>query len=217
MNDFIADNPEIAFPLAILVSILAGASLLGIAYWSRRRPFRASSAAVAGVALLLTGWQLAVAYRVNRYDYELQRKTGIDASSYTLWTVGDGAQHQLGEFRGKPVLLYLWATTCGPCRPSLPVLAQLASDFQGRAAVVLLSHEDRDTLLDYARRQSIPAIAAYSPEPLVPPGRTWAFPQAPLPTVFLIDSQGIVRRIMVGRRSGEHLRALLEELATPAV
>jgi thiol-disulfide isomerase/thioredoxin len=217
LNDLIADNPEIAFACAVLVSTLAGASLLVIAWRSRRRPFRASTGAVAAIALLLTGRQLAVTYAINRDDRELQRRTGIDVSSYSLWTVSDGVQHQLSEFRGKPVLLYRWATTCGPCRPSLPVLAQLASDVQGRATVILLSHEERATLLEYAKRRRIPAIAAYAPDSLVPPGRTWAFPQAPLPTVFLIDSQSVVRRTMVGRRSREHLRTLLEQLAAEPV
>jgi thiol-disulfide isomerase/thioredoxin len=151
-------------------------------------------------------------YRINRAFHELQRRTGLDVASYAFWTVSDGAPHHLGEFRGKPVLLYLWATTCGPCRPSLPALKQIASDLQGRAVVVLLSTEDRGTLLEYAKKQDIPAIAAYSPDPRVPPGESWAFPQAPRPTTFLIDRSGVIRRVMVGSRSGEHLRALLTDL-----
>jgi hypothetical protein len=70
--------------------------------------------------------------------------------------------------------------------------------------------------LEYAKKQDIPAIAAYSPDPRVAPGESWAFPQAPRPTTFLIDRSGVIRRVMVGSRSGEHLRALLTDLVAPS-
>jgi thiol-disulfide isomerase/thioredoxin len=48
---------------------------------------------------------------------------------------GDGKPRTLGDFRGKVVLLNIWATWCAPCRKEMPTLdrlqAQLAgSDFQ---------------------------------------------------------------------------------------
>jgi hypothetical protein len=89
---------------------------------------------------------------------------------------------------------------------------ELASAVEGRAVVILLSHEDRTTLLEFAKRQAIPAMAAYAPEPRVEPGQSWAFPQAPVPTAFLVDGRGVVRKVMVGSRSGAYLRAHLEEL-----
>jgi thiol-disulfide isomerase/thioredoxin len=210
--DFIADNPKLVFPLLVFAAALGGATLLVLAWRSRRRVITASIGALAGLALLFVGAQLQFFFRINRLLYELQERTGYDVASYTLWTVGDGAQRQLGEFRGRPILLYLWATTCGPCRPSLPALGQLASDVEGRAVVILLSHEDRSTLVEFARKQRIPAIAAYAPEPRVPPGQSWAFPQGPRPTTFIIDSRGVLRRVMVGHRSGGYLRAALEAL-----
>jgi thiol-disulfide isomerase/thioredoxin len=212
MNDFIADNPGLVFPLAAVVTALTGACLVVFAWRNRSRRVHAFIGALAGISFLFAGSGFASYYRVNRAFHELQQRTGFDVASYTFWTVGDGAQHQLGEFRGKPVLVYLWATTCGPCRPSLPALKKIASDLQGRAVVVLLSTESRDTLLEYAKKQDIPAIAAYSPDPRVSPGQSWAFPQAPRPTTFLIDRWGVVRRVMVGSRSGEHLRTLLTDL-----
>jgi thiol-disulfide isomerase/thioredoxin len=210
--DLVADHPAVAFPLLVSLSVVAGGTLLVLSWRGRRRLGRASVGAVIGTTLLFAGWRLLSNFRMNQFDNALQERTGYDVSSYALWTVDDAAEHKLVEFRGKPVLLYLWATTCGPCRPALPVLKELASDVEGRAVVILLSHEDRTTLLAFAKKHPIPALAAYAPEPRVEPGRSWAFPQAPRPTTFLLDGHGVVRKVMVGSRSGAYLRARLEDL-----
>jgi thiol-disulfide isomerase/thioredoxin len=211
MDDFIADNHRIVFALATVLSGLLGATLLTMAWWSRRHPVRALVGGALGVAFLVAGARVASTYRTDRYIYELQDRTGINVSSYSLWTVNDGARHRLDEFGGKPVLLYLWASYCGSCRPSLPVLAQLSAALEGRAAVILLSTEGREGLLAFAEQHEIPGIAAYAPEPEVPPGRSWVFPQAPLPTLFLIDEEGVVQRIRVGPRAGRYLRKLVTD------
>ena len=208
MSDFIAINSRILLPLGALASGLLGAVMLILAWRSRRRRVGALVAATMGVASLLVARSLANVHSMNRYAYELEDRTGISVSSYHLWTVKEGVEHQLSEFHGKPVLLYLWGTYCGPCRPSLPVLAQLAVALQGRAAVVVLSTEDRETLLAFSESQAIPGVAAYSPEPLIPSGSSWVFPQAPRPTLFLIDGKGVVQRVMAGSRAGVYLRQL---------
>jgi thiol-disulfide isomerase/thioredoxin len=216
MGDFIADSPKLAFWLLASLAALGGVALLFLAWRSRLRLPRASIAALAGMALLYAAVLVAAYVRMNWLDFELQERTGYEVSSYRLWTLEDAAPRTLGDFRGRPVLLYLWATFCGPCRPSLPVLGQLASDMEGRATVILLSHEDRSTLMGFARRPRPPAIVAYAPAPGRAAGGMWAFPQGTTPTTFLIDSHGVVRRVMVGHRSGGYLRAALEELVVPS-
>lgn len=213
MTDLLAEHPRAAFPLMALASGVFGVMLLVIAWRCRQRPVRALAAAVVATAMFVAGFGLANTHRVNRYTDRLQEQRGQNVASYAVWTVRDGVRHQLHEFRGRPVLLYLWATFCDPCRPSLPVLAQLADNLEGRAAVILLSTEDRETLLRYSERQTIPGIAVYSPEAENPSApRVPSFLERfPRPTLFLIDANGVVQQIMVGSRSGEHLRKLLEE------
>jgi hypothetical protein len=56
MNDFIADNPGLVFPVAAGVSALIGVCLLVFAWRNRRRTAYASIGALAGIACLFTGW-----------------------------------------------------------------------------------------------------------------------------------------------------------------
>ena len=54
-----------------------------------------------------------------------------------------GKEHALSEWKGKVVLLNVWATWCAPCRKEMPALDQLKSDLGGPAFDVLAISTDR--------------------------------------------------------------------------
>lgn len=63
---------------------------------------------------------------------------------------GEGREHRLADFRGKLVLLNLWATWCAPCREEMPALDRLEGEMgSDRFQVVALSVERNG--LDLAR------------------------------------------------------------------
>jgi thiol-disulfide isomerase/thioredoxin len=55
----------------------------------------------------------------------------------------DGAPFRLADYRGKIVVLDLWATWCGPCRMEIPHLVKISEDYAGRGVEVIgLTVED---------------------------------------------------------------------------
>ncbi|WP_347303214.1 TlpA disulfide reductase family protein [Croceibacterium sp. TMG7-5b_MA50] len=56
-------------------------------------------------------------------------------------TFPDGATLSLATTRGQPVLLNLWATWCVPCVTEMPLLNQLAADYDGRLRVLTVSED----------------------------------------------------------------------------
>ncbi len=56
----------------------------------------------------------------------------------------DGSSFNLDDMAGKVVLLDFWATWCGPCNESLPVLQHLAKQFAGQPFVILSISQDDD-------------------------------------------------------------------------
>ncbi len=56
---------------------------------------------------------------------------------------GDGASRTLTEFRGRTVLLNLWATWCGPCRHEMPTLDRLQGKLGGTEFEVVALSIDR--------------------------------------------------------------------------
>ena len=53
----------------------------------------------------------------------------------------DGRTLNLGALQGKPVLLNLWATWCAPCVKEMPLLDDLASDYDGDLRVLVASQD----------------------------------------------------------------------------
>jgi len=62
----------------------------------------------------------------------------------------DGARHRLSEFRGKPVYLNFWATSCLACIAELPDMYEL-----------MQRHKDNLTVITVNRREPVRRAASY--------------------------------------------------------
>jgi hypothetical protein len=85
----------------------------------------------------------------------LRARVGEIAPDMTFTLVQDGAVKHLSDFRGKVLLVNLWATWCPPCRKELPTLNRLQEAFSERGLVVLtLSDEASDHLRGFLERHA---------------------------------------------------------------
>ncbi len=50
----------------------------------------------------------------------------------------------LGALQGRPVLVNLWATWCAPCLEEMPLLNDLAADYDGALSVITISQDMGD-------------------------------------------------------------------------
>lgn len=132
---------------------------------------------------------------------------------------GEGAPKTLKDFRGKTILLNLWATWCAPCREEMPSLERLQQAMGSEKFEVVALAVDR-TGLEAARKFldgiNVTSLKLYA-DPTTRSGS--ALRAVGMPTTILIDSEG--REI--GRLPGpaewdsEHAKALIAEtLAAPA-
>lgn len=124
------------------------------------------------------------------------RLVGAPAPELRFNRVSDGAEATLAEHRGKVVLVNLWATWCPPCRHEMPELDRLQRTYRDRGLVVLqLSDEPRQVIADYLAASPMSTEHGFAAElPL---------PEAGRPTTFVIDREGVVRRVILGPRSFE--------------
>lgn len=76
-----------------------------------------------------------------------------DTHTETAFFNPEGDEVSLEDYRGKVVLLNLWATWCGPCEKELPSLGALSGGRAGDDFMVLAISVDDIKDEDYARRR----------------------------------------------------------------
>ena len=103
------------------------------------------------------------------------------------FTAPDGSPTTLAAFKGKPVLLNLWATWCAPCIAEMPTLDALAVN-KGDALTVLTVAQDLDAakVPGFLEGKGYRKLAAYVDPKLA---LSTHF-QASLPTTILYDAEG---------------------------
>lgn len=110
----------------------------------------------------------------------------------------NGKARSLADFRGKLVLLNIWATWCPPCREEMPSLDRLQAQLGGPAFEVLalsIDQKGTDQVRKFFAEIDIRSLQIYI-DPTAKAGFTLAAPG--VPTTLLIDSAG--REI--GRHTG---------------
>jgi thiol-disulfide isomerase/thioredoxin len=109
----------------------------------------------------------------------------------------------LADFEGQVVLVNVWATWCPPCLKEMDELEQLQSTYADDGLVVLhVSDEDRETLLAWLDERSLPTVHAYV-QPL-------PWPESGRPTTYVVDREGILRRVLLGQRTYEQFETEIQ-------
>lgn len=105
---------------------------------------------------------------------------------------------ELGDFRGRVVLVNLWATWCPPCVHEMPSLDRLQGALGGEGLAVLAVSVDRKGLAIV--KPFLRDLAVRHLEPYVDPNGTLAaaFGMTAVPTSYLIDARGRLVGAMEG-------------------
>ena len=138
-------------------------------------------------------------------------KVGFLAPDFTLQTM-DGQSVSLADLRGRPVLINYWTSWCIPCKEELPALERIYRDYQDRGLVILsINAIDQDTFAD--AQQSIQQYGMSYPVLLDQGEIVWkAYEVMFFPTSFLVDSNGIIREIILGSATEESFRGKIDQL-----
>lgn len=116
----------------------------------------------------------------------------------------DGGALALAGLAGKPVVINLWASWCGPCRREMPVLLQAQRKHPGITFVFVNQGESAATIRGYLAGQNITLDNV-----VLDTGSMMAatLGSKALPTTFFFDGRGVLR----GRRMGEVSAATIAE------
>ena len=137
---------------------------------------------------------------------------GDAAPTFTAPSLTGGDNLSLQDLRGKVVFLDFWASWCGPCLTSLPLLDELRKDFPSERFQVLAVNVDRDPgkARAFLDKRPVGYPSVMDPQGRIPE----RFGLETMPTSYLIDARGVVRFVNEGFRVGDidELRENIEAL-----
>lgn len=124
----------------------------------------------------------------------------------------DDAPATLTAFRGKPLLVNLWATWCAPCIAEMPTLDRLAEREKDRIQLIVVSQDmaGRRAVDPYFAKAGFTRLKPYLDKENV---LMLALRSETLPSTIFYDAEGKERWRVVGAMEwdGEKARKLIED------
>jgi thiol-disulfide isomerase/thioredoxin len=156
--------------------------------------------AFAGVAIAAAA--LGVYFATRQADGKLPfaRSASPKPMPELAFEDADARPHTLADFRGKYVLLNIWATWCAPCREEMPALDRLQASMGGARFQVLPLSVDQ---------QGLPIARKFYAETGIKALPLYVDPTAK--AAFTLDAAGLPATLLIdpaGREVGRHLGAV---------
>lgn len=160
-------------------------------------------AVLAGLGLLAWRIQSSGAGAVSVTD------GGAPAPGFRLDSL-QGQQVRLADFKGRVVVLELWATWCGPCKLQAEILHELYDEVSTSEVEFLAISlgESRETVERFVERQPFTYPVLLDPEETL----GVSLEVYALPTVVVIDQGGHIRFHQPGLADAGTLRRVLSDL-----
>ncbi|MBE0698219.1 MAG: TlpA family protein disulfide reductase [Anaerolineaceae bacterium] len=139
-------------------------------------------------------------------------REGFLAPDFTLQDA-QGQAVRLSDLRGRPVLVNLWASWCGPCQAEMPAMQKVYEAYSARGFTILAVNttfqDERDSALAFAGKRGLTFPILFDMDGTV----SQQYLVRAMPTSFFVDAEGIISKAVFGGPMSEALlRAEIEKL-----
>lgn len=146
----------------------------------------------------------------NTFAEEVGIEIGDHAPDFETVTMDDGETVRLSDFKGEKILLNFWATWCPPCREEMPDMQQ----FYEEQDVVVLAVNLTDTEMNEKSVDAFIEEFSFTFPVLMDEEADIArlYRINPIPTSYMIDSNGVIQHKAVGAMDYETMVEQLEKM-----
>jgi peroxiredoxin len=134
---------------------------------------------------------------------------GNIAPDFTLKNI-DGSEVKLSDYRGKIVVLNFFGVWCPWCVKEMPGFINVYNDYKDKNAELLVVDvgDTKSKLLDYLKTNN------FIIKPVIDDGQQVSnlYRISGYPTTYIIDGQGVTKRISRGYMDENNLRTILDSL-----
>ncbi len=144
-------------------------------------------------------------------DSRFEAFYGESPALFEAVMLGGGTYELEGNLGEKVLFINVFATWCPPCRDEIPHFVEFIEEYDGRFGVVGVSVDDYievDQLGEFAENLLInyPLVLYTDTEDEAQE----YYAVESIPTTWIVDTEGIVRKVIVGSRSKEEFRELID-------
>jgi cytochrome c biogenesis protein CcmG, thiol:disulfide interchange protein DsbE len=153
---------------------------------TRRRTFWTAYAVGFGVAAILALFTFYMLHQTvpQRVNWQALQLTSLQ-----------GEPTSIDRYKGKVVVLNIWATWCKPCLEEMPSMDRLQQLYPDKIAVVTISDEDIGKLLKFKSRQPYTFTYLKANIPLAQQQITV------YPTTYILNPSGEIKEIYLGNQT----------------
>ncbi len=145
----------------------------------------------AAVALALIATPAAAEDTAGKPGQLIETRPVKPVPELTLTDLANEAPTNLDAYKGKPLIVNLWATWCAPCVKEMPSLAKLAADLKDQGVAIVAIAEDRSGKFGvdpFLREHNITGLPIYL-DKTMSVGKALGRATV-LPMTILVDAQG---------------------------
>jgi len=142
-------------------------------------------------------------------EIEVGLERGNLAPDFELPTL-DGETVHLSDFYGKPIMLNFWASWCAPCRAEIPDMQRFYEDKEVEVVAVNLttSEHSKDDIPEFVEEFGMTFPVLLDEQGVA----QTVYQIQPIPTTFLLDSEGYVHNIAYGPLNYDLMVQAFEEM-----
>lgn len=122
-------------------------------------------------------------------------------------------QQPLAQFKGRPMLVYFWATWCKSCKQEVPELIALHKKFGNKLSVVGIAIDNADKVREFVQQNRINYPVLLGSNDAVALSKQLGNTVGGLPFAVVLDAQGRIIKTLLG----ETPPGRFEELVRPLV
>jgi peroxiredoxin len=168
---------------------------------------------VLGVVLLLAATLATATHFLGNELFPIE--VGSEAPPFTAVTLDSVPRTKtLADYKGKVLLLNVWATWCEPCRVEMPSIEKLTHEFGPQGLEVVAISIDfpsaKQQVRDFVKEYGLTFQVLHDPSKDV----SAKYQITGYPETFIIGREGTIRKKVIGAAdwSSESNRALIREL-----